>query len=204
MPYDHARQLWRRIRYFVVFRVLHADDTPHRIAMGVAVGLFAGWIPTIGMQTIIALALATLVRANKLIPVLLVWISNPITALPILYVNWVVGRFIMPGRDELRMNEAYIRLRSIIEHSPGPIDVFFSPSAWRQFMTIFIEMGIELWIGSVAVGIFLGISGYFTTLHAVIYLRERRKLQREKRVRRLQERMDATMPKHADDATPNA
>lgn len=201
MPYDYARQFWRRLKYFVVFRVLHADDTPHRIALGVAIGLFVAWTPTIGLQMIIALALAALLRANKVIPVALVWITNPVTALPIYYVNWVVGRLIMPGTDPLKMNEAYIRLRANIEHAPGLLDALFDPGTWRQLITIFIEMGVELWIGSFAVGILVGVSGYFTTLHLVMYLKERRRRQREKRVRRLQERMDATPAEHSENAT---
>lgn len=201
MPLSYAKQYWRRLRYFVLFRVLHADDTPYRIAMGVAVGLFVGWTPTVGAQMVIALALATLLRANKIIPVALVWITNPVTMLPIFYVNWVVGRLIMPDSDPLKMNEAYIRLRAIIQHAPNFFQVMTDPSTWRQLLTIFVEMGTELWIGSFAVGMLLAVSGYFTTLHAVLYLRERRRLQREKRVRRFQERIDATALRHPDDAT---
>jgi len=204
MPISYVKHGWRRLKYFVVFRILHADDTPRRIALGVAIGLFVGWTPTVGIQMVIALALATLLKANKIIPVALVWITNPVTMLPIFYINWVVGRFLMPGSDDLRLNEAYIRLRVIVEHAPGLVQIMTDPGTWRQLLTIFLEMGIELWIGSFAIGILLAVSGYFTTLHAVMYLRERRRLQREKRVRRFQERMDATVRMPHDDTTPRA
>ena len=52
------QSIWRRIRKFVLFRILHADDTPHNLAMAVSVGLFIGWTPTVGLQMIGGLALA--------------------------------------------------------------------------------------------------------------------------------------------------
>ena len=80
MPY---RYVWQRLKDFIVHKVLRLDDTPHRIALGVAIGFFVTWTPTIGIQMILVVALATLLKANKLVGVPFVWISNPFTIVPI-------------------------------------------------------------------------------------------------------------------------
>ena len=75
--------IWRKSRRFIVHRVLHADDTPHRIALGVAAGLFIGLTPTVGFQMVLAVALAAALRANKVVCIPMVWITNPFTIIPI-------------------------------------------------------------------------------------------------------------------------
>lgn len=76
---------------FIVHRVLHADDPPDRIALGIAVGLFVAFLPIIGVKTGLALLLAWLLRANKAVSVPLVWLSNPITIVPMSYPGYWLG-----------------------------------------------------------------------------------------------------------------
>ena len=59
--------LWQKVKDFVVYGVLHADDTPHRIALGVAIGIFVTFTPTLGFQMILVAVIATLLRANKFV-----------------------------------------------------------------------------------------------------------------------------------------
>ena len=37
------RNIIRQIEHFVVYRILHAHDTPHRLALGIALGIFVAW-----------------------------------------------------------------------------------------------------------------------------------------------------------------
>ena len=84
--YIRLRYGWRRAQRFVKYRILHVDDTPHRIALGVAIGMFVAWTPTIGFQMGLTVLLCALFRANKLVGVPLVWISNPLTIIPVYFV----------------------------------------------------------------------------------------------------------------------
>lgn len=176
------RYLWRRARHFVVHRVLRVDDTPHRIAMGVAVGLFVAWTPTMGVQMILAFAVAALLRANKAIAVALVWLTNPFTMLPVYYINWFVGRTIVPTTDHLALTEAYIRLGELARHSQSWFELLGKlghPTFWKSLARIFLELGFDLWVGSFVLGAVLAVLGYFTTVHTVISYRQRRSRRRE-------------------------
>lgn len=78
-------------------RVLHAGDSPAKIAWGIAIGVLVAWTPTIGVQMIIAGSLAWLLRGNVAAAVAIVWISNPYTAIPIYYSNYLVGHYLVGG-----------------------------------------------------------------------------------------------------------
>ena len=88
---DSLKYYWKRIRDFCVFKVLHADAPPHRLALGIAIGMFVTFMPLIGLQMMLSVFLAWLFRANKLVGVPLVWISNPLTIVPIYYPCYVLG-----------------------------------------------------------------------------------------------------------------
>lgn len=65
-------------------RFLKIRGNPNEIALGFALGLFVGMAPCMGIQTVIAVFLASLFKWNKISSAVGVWISNPISA-PFLY-----------------------------------------------------------------------------------------------------------------------
>ena len=81
-----------RVRRFVLRSLLHTDDPPHELALGVAIGVFVTFTPTVGFQMVLTVFLAWLLRANKAVGVPIVWITNPATIIPIYYSCYVVGR----------------------------------------------------------------------------------------------------------------
>lgn len=76
-------------------RILQIDDTHESVARGVALGVFVGLTPTVGVQMLIVAILNTLCRANRLAGLLMVYISNPLTMIPIYWCDYQVGRFIL-------------------------------------------------------------------------------------------------------------
>ncbi len=63
--------------------IFKVKETPHRIALAFAMGVFIGISPLIGLHYILALAIAWLVRLNKIIAVVGVSVNNPWTIVPI-------------------------------------------------------------------------------------------------------------------------
>ncbi|WP_020676121.1 DUF2062 domain-containing protein [Geopsychrobacter electrodiphilus] len=92
--------MWRRWSFFRQFklnliRLLRLQDSPHRIARGLALGLFLGMTPTFGVQMLLALFAAILLRENKLSAVVGVWVTNPVTA-PFIYgLEYETGRILL-------------------------------------------------------------------------------------------------------------
>lgn len=79
-------------------RVFRLDDPPWRIALALAVGVFVSCTPTLGFQTVLALAVAWLTRLNRAAVVAGVWINLPWVT-PFVYAGalWL-GAFVLSHR----------------------------------------------------------------------------------------------------------
>ncbi len=80
----------------LIRRLLSLDDTPHAIALGTAIGMFIGLTPTVGIQMIIVLLFAVATRRlfhfNRAAGLITVYVSNPITMLPMYAGFYITGR----------------------------------------------------------------------------------------------------------------
>ncbi len=68
-------------------------DTPHKISMAFAVGIFIGMSPFFGIHTILGILVAYVFRLNRLATIVGVYITNPWTIIPIYtFSTWVGAR----------------------------------------------------------------------------------------------------------------
>lgn len=152
-----------RFRRIFLKKILHADDPPHRLALGVAIGLFVTFTPTIGFQTALVIALAWLLGANKLVGLPLVWISNPATFVPIYYPCYRIGKWILGGQP------VSMRWWRDLAHPPES-----SVEALRFYWTRLLEIIGPLTTGCLVVAIPIGSVGYVLTYQSVIRYRDLR------------------------------
>lgn len=97
----NLRDLWRRLQQIVFHNILHLDDTPHRIAWGVFLGTMIAFTPTLGLQIVLYIPIAALLRANKISGIPILFISNPFTAVPLYYTTWSVGAAVLHPEKEV-------------------------------------------------------------------------------------------------------
>jgi uncharacterized protein (DUF2062 family) len=70
--------------------ILIVKDTPHRISIAFALGIFIGMSPLFGVHTLLGLLVAYVFRLNKLTTIVGVYITNPWTIIPIYtFSTWV-------------------------------------------------------------------------------------------------------------------
>jgi len=151
-----------KIKGFLVWLMM-LDDTVHSIAMGVAVGLFIGLTPTVGVQMLLVVAVSMFIRCNRTVGCAMVWVSNIATMVPIFFFNYKVGAWV------LRMDTG--RVASAREEIAR---AFHAPS-WseRVLLTIrasgklAIDLAGPLWLGSVIVGAAVAVPMYFVVRRAV-------------------------------------
>ena len=84
-------------RYWHYYRLklLRLKEHPHKLARGFAAGVFVGCFPFIGLQFVMAIILALIIRGNKFTAILGTWISNPFTYVPLFFFNFQVGKLIL-------------------------------------------------------------------------------------------------------------
>ena len=76
----------------------HHEGSHGQKARGLAAGIFTGCYPFFGLQIVLGVGLASLVRGNHLLAAAGTWISNPLTYLPLYWFNYQVGcRLLGPG-----------------------------------------------------------------------------------------------------------
>ncbi len=155
---------WQKFKRFIVLRVLHANDPPHALALGLAIGVFVAMTPTIGAQMVIAAAIAASFRANKILAMAAVWISNPATMVQIYYVNWRIGQyFVETGIGVEGESAVQAQITRIIESIGGMSNLFLhllDKAFWSEVLRLVWALGIELWIGSFLVGFGCALPSY--------------------------------------------
>lgn len=124
--------------------IVSQDDTPRSIALGAAVGTFIAFTPTVGIQMVLVLLIGWLTRPlfrfNQVAALVAVYISNPVTTLPIYWFNYYIGTFFVPG-DLTRQ-----QLAELLSYN-GFV------AWWRSLWALTIEIGSPLVLGSVLVGL---------------------------------------------------
>jgi len=144
--------LREKIQHFITrFKQLNGD--PHYVALGMAIGVFVSITPTIPFHTVIALALAFILRGSKSAAAIGVWFSNPIT-IPLFYKgSYDVGTSILGNSAPFN-----IEYESILE-----------------LLKLGADVTIAMITGGIILGILPGIVAYFVTRRIFIKIRLRKK-----------------------------
>ena len=142
------------IREFVE-RAKTLQGDPHYIAMGMAIGVFVSITPTVPFHTIIAIALAFILKGSKPAAALGVWFCNPIT-IPFFYLGcYQVGMLIL--------------------NKPISFDAKFKTI--QELMTLGWDVTVAMIIGGLVLGIIPGIMAYLITHKIFTKIRMRKKIE---------------------------
>jgi len=157
---------WNKARGWFI-HLLHLDDTAHRIALGVGLGMFVALTPTVGLQMLLILLLAVIFRANKAAGIPMAWVTNPITIVPMYSLNYYVGWLVVGGPT---LEDFQQRLTDLMRLDQGWLH--WVQGWWR----LAIDMAGPLWVGSIIVGLVLGATSYAVLLYLVrLYRRHHRR-----------------------------
>lgn len=151
------------------YRVLHIDDTPHKVALGVALGLFIGWTPLIGVHIFLAIFFSVLLRANKFAALVSIWVSNVFTYLVIFYPSYLFGRFLFNlfGSHNPLTHKQILDSLNRLFAPQNMISGFYTKEYWSHLWFLLKSVGPELWVGCVTVGGFVAIVSYFVCLRII-------------------------------------
>ena len=136
----------------VLVRLRQLEGNPHYLALGMAVGIFVSIAPIIPFQTVVAIALAFLVRGSRPAAVLGTWLSNPLTIPLVYFANYKLGCILLGYQNRL-------------DH------VGFN--SFSELMALGLEVTWAMIVGGVAIGAFLGVVIYFITLRVIVTFRRK-------------------------------
>ena len=180
-------------------RIVRASGTPHEIALGMAVGFFIGWLPIIGIQMAVAVVLCTFLRCNRVVPLFPVWLTNPVTLVPVYSFNYWVGWKLVGGPNLKKVAGAIKNLLPAVDPE-GP-SFWTHPWDWcvawladfwigiehniKELFKMGWEIQLPLWLGCAVTGLTLALLSYYITRWAVARFWERVFHKRRLRAERL-------------------
>ena len=168
--------------------ILYLRGPARMIALGAAIGTFVAWLPIMGIQMSVAVPICLAIGANPLPAIPIIWLTNPITALPIYGFNYWVGIKLVAGPEMATFRREFASAMDTLEKSGA-----------RAFAAQLFDQGVSvaypLWVGSAVVGGVLAILTYYGVLYGVMSVRFRlrrrrnrlRRLAREKELKKAQE-----------------
>ncbi|BAQ59609.1 hypothetical protein GM3708_14 [Geminocystis sp. NIES-3708] len=109
-------------------------------------GVFAGCFPLIGLQFIMAIIFAFIVKGNKFTAVIGTWVSNPFTYVPLFLFNFQVGKLIV---------------NIFIPNN----QMEFSWDSLKQISDLGAEITATLLLGSAIIGVFFSFVAYYLILN---------------------------------------
>lgn len=143
---------WTKYWYL---RLMRQKSSPKNLAMACALGMFIGSMPIIPFQSVVVVALAFVMRVNKLAAWLATCYSNAATMVPFYYFLYIVGSAVTP--IEVAFDPSNLKMEQMIH------------AGWDVFLVMFA--------GGLAFGIPATIFTYFFSLFAIRRYRERRALR---------------------------
>lgn len=148
--------------------LLSLKGSPRQIALGLGVGVLVGFSPLWGLHMVLAAALATLLGCSRAAAVAAVWLSNPLTVVPVYTLTYRVGHWFVPGRSDSTISEM---LSAIFTQKHA---------AWwdlwgrmREVLRVGEELLVPLTIGGLVVGVFCGTLTYVAARLALRFLGRR-------------------------------
>lgn len=152
-PSRRLRQRWtRRMRYFY-YRFVRMEGSVESIARGFAAGVLSGMFPLFGIQTLIGVSIAVLVRGNKITAAMGTWLSNPITDIPIFFFNFKVGQWIW-NAHHLALDLSQLR-------------------SFNDFLIVGADLILVWFTGCLVVGCIASIASYFLSIRLIRRMRRR-------------------------------
>jgi uncharacterized protein len=139
-------------------KLLMLDDTPHRIALGIAIGVFIAWTPTVGVQMLAVIPIAFLLGANRIAGLVGVHLSNPLTFLPMYWLDYRLGAAMLG--NPLTFDE----FRGILTHHGWA-------EWWWGLVGVGLELAVPMWLGGLILGTISGLIGYTAIIWLVGRLR---------------------------------
>lgn len=164
-------------------KIITLHGSPREIALGVGIGMFIALSPTVGLQMLLGLIVATIVGASRPAAVITCWITNIFTIPPIYAATYFLGALVWPGASA-SFSDAYGKLFELTDalEKVRPWD-FWTPMV--HALEITGEMFMPMVIGGIIAGAVLGPISYIITLRSVRrYRRMRGKLRHRVRLAR--------------------
>lgn len=182
----YPRRGFRRGFDYLAHRVRRLPDTPHRIALGFACGVFVCFTPFFGLHFLLAAGLAWLLRGNVVSSLIGTLIGNPLTFPLIASIALALGRRILgygvTGRDFGRIADAFGQ--AFVGLWASILSLFGAgESEWHKLTLFLTDIVAPYFVGGFLPGLVAAIASYYLTRPLIAAYQTRRRARMLARAR---------------------
>ena len=161
------KNIEKLIKERLINPVLHSRDPVSEVSLGVAVGVFLGLTPTVGVQMYLVAIIWSIYRYlfrrhfNLPVGVAMVWISNPLTMVPLYYLFLVTGYWLLETKNGLSY-EHFAEILIRISETGETWEIIIEGARF-----LLIELGLPMIIGGFVYAFPGFVFSYFVTKRIV-------------------------------------
>ena len=164
----------RQIKYYFL-RLTRLRGEPHELAIGMALGIFAGMMPIMPFQIALAITLALFFRGSKITAALGTWVTNPLNWYFMYLYSYKIGASILRITGKNGIISSFM---DSIQQAEGSLQVIVKiAGAGTTIISSFL-------VGGFAMGLVTAIPSYFILLRFFQFVRRWRQKRRDRKVLR--------------------
>jgi uncharacterized protein (DUF2062 family) len=178
---------WLRAGTYILHRLRRLPDAPHRIARGVAVGVFISFSPLFGLHFVLCTAINWLIGGNFIASVIGNWFGNPVTLPVIAYASVWLGQWLLRVQDKIDLHALMQVTTEMTIELWRNCFALFTPAHmhWPAFRAFGHDYFVPYLLGGLFLGALFSLISHALTLRAVeAYRRLRSRRFREHAERR--------------------
>lgn len=167
-------------------RLRRLPDPPHKIARGIAAGVFVCFTPFFGFHFFLAAGLAYVMQGNILAALLATFFGNPFTFPIIAAVALELGQWMLDAPNVGPLGQVFAQFgRASAELWQNIVGMFFGePAHWDRLGRFFWRIMWPYTVGGIIPGVICAVVTYYLALPTVSAYQRRR-------IAKLKERHDA-------------
>jgi uncharacterized protein (DUF2062 family) len=138
---------WRAFFRYMVLQVLRLADNPHRVALGVAVGVWVSWTPFLGFHNLAIVTICWLTGASILAGLASAFIGNPWTFPFMWWSAYELGQRVL-GLHHVKVLNILegLTLHKLLAHLWPLVKLVFLPTLTGAAILGFINAAIFYWL----------------------------------------------------------
>ncbi len=158
---------WLRAFSYLRHRLTRIPDAPHRIARGIACGVFASFTPLFGLHFFLAAGLALLIRGNVIAALIGTAAGNPLTFPFIALISLDLGHSILGTRaDAVPITQIMTAFGQAGDEIFRNVRAIFNADTmnWGRLERFFHYVFLPYLVGSIGPGLLAATAGYWISL----------------------------------------
>ncbi len=165
----YPRGGWTRAFSYVMHRLRRLPDPPHKVARGIAAGIFVCFTPFFGFHFVLAIGLGFVMQGNILAALLATFFGNPLTIPIIATVSIELGSWM------LGMNHGLPLPQLLHAFTTASVEIWHNVTAiftvevahWDRLGDFFSRVFLPYMVGGIVPGVIAAVIGYMLTLPAI-------------------------------------